>query len=212
MEAIGLTKSYHRQIPALQDVSLTLRPGEAAGIVGSNGSGKSTLLALLAQAIRPDSGQILEDGRSILGDRAFLRRNVGYVPQTDALVEELTVGQQLRYWQRLTGRPAAEDRDLHALLDLEPLLRMPISRLSGGMKKRVSFALALAGQPRYLFMDEAFSALDQGYRQRLLPWLTAHLEHGGALLWCSHDPAEIQLLCSRVLTLAHGRLTSETGR
>ncbi len=85
----------------------------------------------------------------------------------------------------------------------------PISKLSGGMRKRVSFALALAGTPRYLMMDEAFAALDQDYRSRLEGWLRAYIAHGGALLWCSHEPEELRRLCSRVLTLQNGYIRND---
>ncbi len=205
LSACGLTKRYHGQT-VLHPASLTLAPGEAVGIAGANGSGKSTLLAILAQTLAPDSGSIEEDGRSVLGDRAFLRACVGYVPQTDSLIPELTAGEQLSLWQRLTGRPAARDRVLSDLLDLDALRRKPIWKLSGGMRKRLSFALALAGSPRYLIMDEAFAALDQGYRGRLEDWLRGYTAQGGALLWCSHEPDELQRLCTRILSLEAGRL------
>lgn len=208
LTAEGLTKRYHG-VTVLHPAGLTLAAGEAVGVAGANGSGKSTLLAILAQAIPPDSGTICEDGVPVLGSRRFLRQHVGYVPQTDCLVPELTVAQQLSCWQMCTGRPCRDDAALMDLLDLHALLRKPISKLSGGMRKRVSFALALAGTPRYLMMDEAFAALDQDYRSRLEDWLRAYIAHGGALLWCSHEPEELRRLCSRVLTLQNGYIRND---
>lgn len=208
MEARGLTKTYSGQT-VLFPLDLDLRPGEAVGLTGANGSGKSTLLSLLAQTVPPDGGSLTENGRSVLGDRAFLNRSIGYVPQGSALIEDLTVAEQLRVWQSLTGRPIREDRALLALLDLEALGKKRISRLSGGMKKRVSFALALAGRPRYLLMDEAFSALDAAYRARLTGFLADHIRQSGAMLWCTHEPDEAAALCTRVLRLREGRLVQE---
>ncbi|MDR3765984.1 MAG: ABC transporter ATP-binding protein [Butyricicoccus sp.] len=205
LSATGLTKRYNGQI-VLHPASLTLTAGEAVGVAGANGSGKSTLLAILAQTLAPDGGTIAEDGVCVLGDRAFLRQHVGYVPQTDALIPELTVTEQLALWQRLTGRPARSDRALWELLDLDTMGKKPISKLSGGMRKRVSFALALAGSPRYLIMDEAFAALDRVYRSRLEAWLGDYTAGGGALLWCSHEPEELERLCSRVITLEDGQI------
>ncbi len=208
LTAEGLTKCYHGTT-VLHPAGLTLAAGEAVGVAGANGSGKSTLLAILAQAIPPDSGTICEDGISVLGNRRFLRQHVGYVPQTDCLVPELTVAQQLSCWQMCTGRPCRDNAALIELLDLHALLRRPIAKLSGGMRKRVSFALALAGTPRYLIMDEAFAALDQDYRSRLEDWLRTYIAHGGALLWCSHEPEELHRLCSRVITLQNGCICND---
>lgn len=205
LAATGLTKCYNGQT-VLHPASLTLTAGEAVGVAGANGSGKSTLLSIVAQTLVPDGGTITEDGVCVLGNRAFLRQHVGYVPQTDALIPELTVAEQLALWQRLTGRPAHADRALWELLDLDNMRKKPISKLSGGMRKRVSFALALAGTPRYLIMDEAFAALDRVYRSRLETWLRDYTAQGGALLWCSHEPEELQRLCSRVITLEGGHI------
>ena len=207
LTAHGLAKRYNGQ-PVLHPAELAFAPGEAVGVAGANGSGKSTLLSILAQAIAPDAGDIREDGVSVLGSRRFLRHNVGYVPQQDSLVPELTVRQQLACWQSLTGRPVLHDRALMELLDLDALLKKPVARLSGGMRKRVSFALALAGMPRYLMMDEAFAALDRDYRTRLEGWLHGYTAKGGTLLWCSHEPEELRRLCSRVITLDDGHIVS----
>ena len=114
LTAHGLAKRYNGQ-PVLHPAELAFAPGEAVGVAGANGSGKSTLLSILAQAIAPDAGDIREDGVSVLGSRRFLRQNVGYVPQQDSLVPELTVRQQLACWQSLTGRPVLHDRALMEL-------------------------------------------------------------------------------------------------
>ena len=98
LEVRQLCKSYGgRQV--LSPVSFVLPPGQCLGLAGSNGSGKSTLLRLMAQIERPDGGEVLFEGRSVLGDRRFLRSTLGYVPQSAELARELTVGQQLKLWQ-----------------------------------------------------------------------------------------------------------------
>lgn len=204
-----LTKRYNNQT-VLYPAEITFSPGEAVGIAGANGSGKSTLLSILAQTLSPDSGDILEDQSSVLGNRRFLRQSVGYVPQQDSLIPELTVKQQLFCWQSITGRSILQDPNLMDLLDLKTLFKKPISKLSGGMRKRVSFSLALAGMPRYLIMDEAFSALDHNYRNQLEIWLKDYVNRGGTLIWCSHEPEELHRLCNRVITLADGQIISAT--
>ena len=99
LEVRQLCKSYGgRQV--LAPASFVLPPGQCLGLAGSNGSGKSTLLRLLAQIQRPDSGDVRFQGRSVLGDRHFLRQELGYVPQSAELARELTVEQQLDLWRR----------------------------------------------------------------------------------------------------------------
>lgn len=204
LEARQLCKSYGgRQV--LFPVSFLLPPGQCLGLAGSNGSGKSTLLELLGQVRRPDSGDILFDGRSVLGDRRFLRRQLGYVPQGAALDRELTAGRQLILWQRACGIAGPLPDDILHLLGLEPLLRRPIRALSGGMAQRVSIAMALLPRPRVLLMDEATAGLDRAYVPRLLDWLEAFLAGGGSLVWCSHHQEELERLCGAVLRLEDGR-------
>ena len=207
LEIRQLCKSYGGR-QALLPISFFLPPGQCLGLAGHNGSGKSTLLRLIAQIERPDGGDVRYAGKSVLGDRRFLRGTLGYVPQRPELARELTVKQQLGLWQAACGLSGPPPEDIAALLGLEPLLQKPIRSLSGGMAQRVNIALALLARPKVLLMDEATSGLDQGYVPKLLDWLEAYLAAGGSLIWCSHHPAELERLCGAVLTLEEGRLVS----
>ena len=188
----------------LSPVSFVLPEGQCLGIAGSNGSGKSTLLRILAQIQPPDSGDILFDGVSVLGDRRFLRTQLGYVPQDNELIPDLTVLQQLRLWQRACGLRGPIPGDVSELLGLEALLPKQIKNLSGGMQRRVSIALALLSKPRVLIMDEATTGLDQSYCPHLLDYLEQFLHHGGSLIWCSHHPQELSRLCGSCLYIQNG--------
>lgn len=204
LEVRQLCKSYGgRQV--LAPASFVLPPGQCLGLAGSNGSGKSTLLRLIAQIERADGGDVLYQGRSILGDRLFLRSALGYVPQSAELARELTVRQQLVLWQAACGLSGPLPAGLMELMGLEPLLNQPIRALSGGMAQRVSIALGLLAQPRVLLMDEATSGLDQGYVPQLLDWLEGFVSGGGSLVWCSHHQSELDRLCGAVLRLEEGR-------
>jgi ABC-type multidrug transport system ATPase subunit len=189
--------------PILRGADLTLRPGMCVGLTGANGSGKTTFMRILAQELAPDSGEVLWDGKSVLGDRRFLRRHLGYVPQDDALSEFLTVDQQLRFWQSAVGRT---DMEIIELLDLPALGRQRIAVLSGGQRRRVSIAMALQSAPDILILDEAFSALDAQYRDRMASWIGKARQRGAAVLLCSHDRAEIRAICSQVTELRGGRI------
>ena len=208
LEIRQLCKSYGGR-RVLCPVSFVLPPGQCLGLAGHNASGKSTLLRLLAQIDRPDGGDVLYEGRSVLGNRQFLRGTLGYVPQSAELARELTVKQQLRLWQAACGLSGPLPGDVLDLLGLEPLLKAPIRTLSGGMAQRVSIAMALLNRPRVLLMDEAASGLDGGYVPRLLDWLEGvYLPGGGSLIWCSHHPEELSRLCGAVMTLENGNLIS----
>ncbi len=206
LEVRQLCKSYGgRQV--LAPASFVLPPGQCLGLAGSNGSGKSTLLRLLAQIQRPDSGDVRFQGRSVLGDRHFLRQELGYVPQSAELARELTVEQQLDLWRRACDLTGPTPPEVLELLGLEPLQKKPIRALSGGMAQRVSIALALLARPQVLLMDEATAGLDRDYVPRLLDWLEGvYLPGGGSVIWCSHHPAELERLCGAVLRLEDGKL------
>lgn len=203
-EVQEISKSYEGR-QALFPVSFCLDAGESMGVVGPNGSGKSTLLRLLAQIQRPDSGRLLFQGRDVLGDRQFLRRRLGYVPQKDQLAEELTVQEQLELWQAACGLRGRLPRTLLELMGLEPLLRRRTGTLSGGMRQRVSIAMGLLAGPEILVMDEATTGLDPAYRQTLLDWLEQFLREGGMLVWCTHHAEELERLCDRCLCLEEGQ-------
>ena len=208
LEIRGLCKSYGgRQV--LSPVSFVLPPGQCLGLAGKNGSGKSTLLRLIAQIEKPDGGDVLWQGRSVLGDRRFLRRALGYVPQSAGLARDLTVRQQLVLWQAACEASGPLPGDVLELLGLEPLLKTPVRTLSGGMAQRVSIALALLARPRVLLMDEVSSGLDRDYVPRLLDWMEQYVAGGGSLVWCSHHPDELERLCGAVLRLENGALVSE---
>ena len=202
LQAENLTKSY-AGIRVLGPVGFFLPQGECLGVTGGNGSGKSTLLRLLAQIERPDTGDILYGGKSVLGNREFIRKKIGYVPQNNELAESLTVRQQLKLWQSACGRKGAIDPGVLSMLGMEELYGKRISTLSGGMKKRVSICMALLTHPGILIMDEATSGLDGDYCQALLNWVEAYLGSGGSVIWCSHHPEEIRRLCGSVIKLGN---------
>ena len=205
LEIDGLCKSYHGRM-VLEPVRFFLPEGQCLGITGDNGSGKSTLLRLLAQVEQPDGGDVRFRGRSILGDRKFLRSSVGYVPQHTDLMQDLTVERQLQLWQSACGQKQPLSEELSTLLGIEPMRKKKIRTLSGGMQRRVSIAMALMTDPLILIMDEATVGLDRDYRMGLLSWLEGYLARGGRLIWCSHDPEELDRLCGDRIRIRDGKM------
>lgn len=198
LEVDGICKSYHG-IQVLPPTRFYLPRGFCLGITGENGAGKSTLLRILAQMERPDRGAVRYQGKSVLGNREFMRRTLGYVPQRAELMEDLTVAAQLKLWYSACGLTGPLPAEPLELMGLEPLLKSRISTLSGGMKQRVSIAMALLSGPEILVMDEATTGLDRGYREKLLSWLESYLARGGRVVWCSHHKQELDRLCGSCL-------------
>lgn len=206
LTARGICKSYKRK-PVLRQVDFVLREGVCLGVAGHNGSGKSTLLAVLAQTLAPDAGDVLWQGKSVLGDRDFMRRNIGYVPQQGGLLADVRVDETLRFWQKAYGLPAGDPfapSSPAAMMGLGPLAKSRVGKLSGGTQKRLSIAIALLHRPQILLLDEAFAALDRQYRQSLNEYLDGHLKSGGAALYCSHEMDELFGLCGQLLVLRGG--------
>lgn len=200
-QAHNIRKAYHRQ-PVLRDVSFCLPQGQCLGVTGENGSGKSTLLSILAQTLSPDSGDITFRGQSVLGDRGFLRGCLGYVPQQSDLLPELTAREMLKLWSSACGGEGPLPGQIAEFLGLEELFAVRIGEMSGGMRKRVSIAMALSNAPQILIMDEATAGLDRHYREALLCYLQEDfLKKGGRMVWCTHLPEELTRLCDSILPL-----------
>ena len=201
LEVKNLTKTYKRHI-VLDDVGFAASSGQCVGIAGHNGSGKSTLLSIIARTLRPDTGEVLVDGEPAVSS------DLGYVPQANSLLEDLSVGETLSFWQRIYG---LSPESLYApsapatMLGLEELRKKRVGRLSGGMRKRVSIAIALLHRPRLLLFDEALSALDRHYRIELEGYMSDFCRQGGCILYCSHDIRELTALCERIIVLRQGR-------
>jgi oligopeptide transport system ATP-binding protein len=209
-----------RTLPALHDVSLQLRAGEAVGVVGESGSGKSTLVRAALRLLRPSGGRVSWMGRELSGVPARelngLRRDLQIVFQDPlaSLDPRMTVGaivaEPLRAHEpRVDAR--ARERRVAAMLrrvGLEPRLasRYP-HELSGGQCQRVGIARAMILGPRLLVCDEPVSALDASLQAQVLDLLAGlKAEHGMAILLVSHNLAVVRRLCDRVLVLYRGRM------
>jgi molybdate transport system ATP-binding protein len=184
------------------------------GVFGASGAGKTSLLEVIAGLRRPASGRIVLDG-AVLSDAAsgaFLaseRRQIGYVPQDDALFPHLNVRQNLCYSHladKEGHRPEITYEHVVQVLDIAGLTERRVASLSGGERQRVSFGRAVLASPRLLLLDEPLAGLDAELKQRVIPYLlTMRDEFGIPMLYVSHNADEIVALCDDVLLLERGR-------
>lgn len=205
LEAEGIRKNYGKKT-VLSGVSLTAEPGQCVGIVGGNGCGKTTLLSILAGARKADGGSLRIDGKEILGSPAVQSAQIAYVPQENPFMEELSVKDNLTLWYK--GNKKAMKRDLEdgpaAMLGIGDFLKTSVGRLSGGMKKRLSIASALAGREQILIMDEPGAALDLVCKQVIQDYISQYLKQGGTVLLASHELAELAV-CTKMYVLKNGQ-------
>lgn len=206
IEAKDITYAYGRR-QVLNGACLTAMPGQCVGIVGANGCGKSTLLCLLAGARKPQGGSCHIQGEDAFKNRKLFTGRVGYVPQEDSLIEELTVLDNLRLWYGSKSMVAqAMEHGFLSVLKLKELLSRSVSQLSGGQKKRVSIGCAMAAEPKLLILDEPSAALDLVCKEEIRNYLRIYLKHGGTIIMATHEEAELDL-CSRLYAMCDGRLT-----
>lgn len=200
--------------PAVDDLCLRIEPGETLVLLGSSGCGKTTTLKMINRIVEPSSGRILVDGRDIMQqDPVELRRSIGYVIQGVGLFPHMTVAANVAVLLRLKGEPRAGRRrrahELLALMDLDPAVyadRYP-HELSGGQRQRVGVARALAGDPRYLLMDEPFGALDALTRETLQQEVVRLKEKlGKTIVFVTHDIFEALTVGDRIAVMHQGRL------
>jgi sulfate/thiosulfate transport system ATP-binding protein len=199
---------------ALDDVSLEVRDGELAALLGMSGSGKTTLLRIIAGLEAPDSGTVLFHGEEAT-QRSARDRQIGFVFQHYALFRHMTVFENVAFGLRVKSRrqrpSEAEIRErVHELLKLVQLdwtaTRYP-SQLSGGQRQRVALARALAVRPGVLLLDEPFGALDAKVRQELRRWLRGlHDELHITSVFVTHDQEEALELADRVVVMNAGRI------
>lgn len=202
----GLTKSFG-EVPVIRDLSLRVAAGERLVILGPNGAGKTTLLRLIAGEIAPDAGRITLDGRDItrLPTHARARAGIGRSFQTTALFENFTIAENLSLAataRRGHARKASRTGWLADHFGLHPVAR-PVSALDHGTRRALDLAMALAGDPRLILLDEPASGLGPG---GLMRDMIARLPRDLTMILIEHDLDLAFALADRVVILDGGRI------
>ena len=209
LEVRKLTKRYSA-IPAVQDVSFSIRPGQILGYLGPNGSGKSTTVKMLTGLIEPSDGEIFFRGENVLKNRLWFSRHFGYVPEEPYLYAHLTGREYLQLAGRLRGmEKSLLERKIEAMLELFGLAEFrdtQMSSYSKGMRQKVLLSAALLHDPQVLILDEPFSGLDVTAALVFRSLLQALANEGKMILYSSHVLEVVEKVCSEVVILHRGRV------
>jgi ABC-2 type transport system ATP-binding protein len=212
LELRNASKSY-RGIPAVQDISFILRPGEILGYLGPNGSGKSTTVKMVIGMIQPTRGKVLFAGNDIHTDLAGFRARLGYVPEEAQVYTHLSGLEYLQLVGRLRGLPEQpleqKARALLQLLSLEAAQYSALTDYSKGMKQRVLIAAAVLHDPQLLVFDEPLSGLDAVSARLFKDLLVLLAGQGKAILYISHVMEVVERVCDRVIVLSRGRVVAD---
>lgn len=191
---------------ALDGVSLEVRPGELLALLGPNGAGKSTAISLLSGLRRPDAGTVQLFGQD--PQEVAARVHLGLTPQETGLPNNLRVGEVLELIRAHFPNPLPLET-LSERFDLGELLTRQCGGLSGGQKRRVAVALAFAGNPKLVILDEPTTGLDVEARRALWQGVKRYQAEGGTVLLTTHYLEEAEALASRVVVINAGRITAE---
>ncbi len=204
----GLSKVYEGGFEALKNVSLEIERGEIFALLGPNGAGKTTLINIVCGIVNPSGGTVLVDGFDIQKDFRQTRSRIGLVPQEMASESFETVWNTCRFSRGLFGKPASPEhlekvlRSL-SLWDKKDTISM---QLSGGMKRRVLIAKALAHEPEVLFLDEPTAGVDVELRQDMWNVVASLRDQGVTVILTTHYIEEAEQLADRVGVINHGEI------
>lgn len=205
VELIGVTRRFGATV-ALDDVSLTVRPGELVGLLGPNGAGKTTMLSLITGLRHADSGTVRLFGGN---PRDPLNRvSLGTTPQETGLPPTLTVGEVTDFVAGHYAHPMSRGEVLDRF-GIADLAKRQTGGLSGGQKRRLAVALALVGRPRLVVLDEPTTGLDVEARHALWQALRDYHADGATVLLTSHYLEEIEALAERVVVVGEGRVLAD---
>ncbi|MFT6301771.1 MAG: ABC-2 type transport system ATP-binding protein [Granulosicoccus sp.] len=204
----GLTKTYKGGHEALKGIDLEIREGEILALLGPNGAGKTTLISTICGLVRPTSGSVSVGGFDIVRDYRKTRHLIGLVPQELTLGAFDVVSDTVRFSRGLFGLPENENKIDEILSDLSLMDKKDamVNRLSGGMKRRVLIAKALAHEPRVLFLDEPTAGVDVELRKDMWKLVEKLRQTGVTIILTTHYIEEAEEIADRVGVISDGKL------
>jgi sodium transport system ATP-binding protein len=212
-----LTKSYadlrRGQFVALKGLSFDARPGQIYGLLGPNGAGKTTALRILSTVLRPTSGEATVNGFDVVTQPDLVRHQIGFVSCNTAVYDRMTAWEMVQYFGRLYG--LSDDLLQHrmdaifARLKMNEIRDVLGSKMSTGMKQKVSIARAIVHDPPVLIFDEATAGLDVLVARALLSTVAELRDQGKCVIFSTHIMREAERLCDRIAIMHRGDILSE---
>ena len=209
-----LTKVYEDlqrgRFVAVDGVSFAVQKGEIFGLLGPNGAGKTTILRILSTVLQPTSGIATVCGYDVARDPAQVRRRIGFVSNNTAIYDRMTAWEMVEYFARLHGMNKTQVADrLEVLFDqlrMNDFRDVPGSKMSTGMKQKVSIARAMVHDPPVLVFDEATLGLDVLVARNLLSVVRSLRDAGKCLIFSTHIMSEVERLCDRIAIMYQGKI------
>ncbi len=194
----------------VNDLSLTIEPGEVFGLLGPNGAGKSTTIRMLTTLTQPTQGEVVVAGHDVVRQPFWVKQQIGVVLQQTSVDLDLTVWENMEFHGRMHHIPNSRrqheiDRWLE-YVELSDRRDSLVKTLSGGMKRRLQIARALLHQPQILFLDEPTVGLDPQTRRRLWEIIRGLNQQGMTILLTTHYMEEVEYLCDRIGIMDNGQL------
>jgi len=214
IEVSELSKSFsdlrRGQVTALDAVSFEVRPGEVFGLLGPNGAGKTTCLRILSTVLRPTGGRAIVAGCDVMRQPAEVRARIGFMSGNTGIYDRMTAWEMVEYYGRLYGIPQAalsqRMDEIFTMLQMQDFRDMLGSKMSTGMKQKVSIARTIVHDPPVLIFDEPTSGLDVLVARAVLQAIATLRDQGKCIIYSTHIMREVEKLCDRIAIIHRGRI------
>lgn len=208
----GLTKKFG-DVTAVDNISLAIDEGEIYGLLGPNGAGKSTTINILCGLLTMDKGSIEILGKDIEKNSTYAKQNIGVVPQDIAIYEDLTSYENVKFFASLYGLKGAELKEkvedaLKYVGLLDKKKEYP-KNFSGGMKRRLNIACAIAHRPKLIIMDEPTVGIDPQSRNHILQSVKKLNSLGCTIIYTTHYMEEVEAICGNIAIIDHGKVIAQ---
>ncbi|PHV70330.1 export ABC transporter ATP-binding protein [Sporanaerobium hydrogeniformans] len=212
VELKGLKKAYGKQI-ALKELNLKVEQGVIFGLVGPNGAGKSTTIHILSGLLKPDKGEVFIFGEDLKTHETSIKRKLGVVSQELALFENLSAYENVSFFLKLYGIRGKENKlkteQALEYVGLSDKAKKKAKTFSGGMKRRLHIACAIAHKPQLIIMDEPTVGIDPQSRNHILSTIELLNKEGATVIYTTHYMEEVEAICNPIAIIDHGSLLIE---
>lgn len=208
----GLTKRFG-DVVALDNINLEIEEREIYGFLGPNGAGKSTAINIICGLLKIDRGNVYVLEKDIRKDPDFAKKNIGVVPQDVAIYGDLSAYENVSFFASLYGLKGKKLKESAEMalkfVGLDDKAKWTANKFSGGMKRRLNIACAIAHKPKIIIMDEPTVGIDPQSRNHILESVKKLNEMGSTIIYTSHYMEEVEAICTKISIIDHGKIIAE---